>query len=140
MVCLIPFLVISVLGVAFILGAMATSSFLEKKKQAATLLALGAKKGKFFALYIGESMLISVIGALLALFLSPLLSRLANLYFSSTLAVGELIQIPYRSLLGIPFLMELALVAIAMILVLLAAGIPLKRLLKGNLGMELRDE
>jgi ABC-type lipoprotein release transport system permease subunit len=55
--CLIPFMIIEVLGVAFILGSLSYSSFMERRKQAAILSALGASENDRSFLYEGEGFL-----------------------------------------------------------------------------------
>jgi ABC-type antimicrobial peptide transport system permease subunit len=138
---LLPFLLIEVLGVAFILGSLAYSSFLERKKEAAILWALGARKDDTALLYEG-----GLVSHLLPLGRGPRLvasfpfERLLSSLLEKHLSIPGLIRIPYFSYFGIPFLPILALFLFAFFTSLLGASLPLHLAMKANLAEELRDE
>lgn len=137
---LLPFLLVEVLGVAFILGSLAYSSFLERKKEAAILWALGARHSETSFLYEGGSLWTSLLSALSALVLSFPAERFLSALFLKTLHIPGLIRIPYEEYLGIPFLPILALFCFAVITSLSGASLPLTLAMRANLAEELRDE
>lgn len=137
---LVPFALIMGVGVAFILGAMATSSFLERKKQAAIILSLGADKTHFRALYLIEAVAFSLIGGVVALLFSPLSQYLSSLYFLKSFSLENMVRIPFLSFYGFPMFAFVAVIVLSIVFALIGAGIPLIHMMKGNLNKELRDE
>ena len=138
--CLIPFIVIEVLGIAFILGSLSYSSFMERRKQAAILTALGASKNDRSFIYEGEGFLNAFLSSIIALVLSFPLERLLSSYLKSQTGMGSLIDIPYFSYLGYPMLPIVATVVFALIVALFSSALPLGFVAKRPLAEELRDE
>ena len=138
--CLIPFIVIEVLGIAFILGSLSYSSFMERRKQAAILTALGASKNDRCFIYEGEGFLNAFLSSIIALVLSFPLERLLSSYLKSQTGMGSLIDIPYFSYLGYPMLPIVATVVFALIVALFSSALPLGFVAKRPLAEELRDE
>ena len=138
--CLIPFIVIEVLGIAFILGSSSYSSFMERRKQAAILTALGASKNDRSFIYEGEGFLNAFLSSIIALVLSFPLERLLSSYLKSQTGMGSLIDIPYFSYLGYPMLPIVATVVFALIVALFSSALPLGFVAKRPLAEELRDE
>lgn len=137
---LIPFLAIEVAGVSFIIGSLAYSSFLERKKQAAILSSLGARKGELRSLYLSGSLLTSFLAALLALALAYPLEKAASLFLEKKVGIAGLIRIPMAIYGGIPGFPIWVLLAFSLVLALVGAGLPLAHAQKANLAEELRDE
>lgn len=137
---LIPFLVIEVLAVAFIMGSLAYSSFLENRKEAAILLAMGARGADVSLLYLSESLFSSFLSAVLALGLVPFLEKAFNPFLEGKTGVAQLLELPLGSFLGIPLLVEGALFLLALILASLGAGLPLAIAKRRPMAESLRDE
>lgn len=137
---LIPFLVIGIIGVAFIVGSLAYSSFLERRKEAAILSALGARSSEIRFLFLSGSFLTVFLGVLAALSLSYPLEKYGSFLLERFLGIADLIQIPLGEYLGIPGFLILALSSFAGLISALGAGLPLYKAQKANLAEELRDE
>ena len=138
--CLIPFIIIEVLGIAFILGSLSYSSFMERRKQAAILTALGASKNDRSFVYEGEGFLNAFLSSIVALVLSFPLERLLSFYLKSQTGMASLIDIPYFSYLGYPFLPVVATIVFALVVALFSSALPLGFVAKRPLAEELRDE
>lgn len=137
---LIPFLILSMASFAFILGAITLSSFIEKKKEAAILMALGARKGEVTSLYESEAVASSLFSAILAVVLSFPCTFFFNLYLFEKIGIPSLIQIPYESYFGVPLFPILGIVLLAILLGYFASSIPLFFARRLPLAEELRDE
>ena len=137
---LIPFLVIEGLSSAFIIGALSYSTFLEHRKEAAILLAMGAKKKDVSWLYLLESLFVAVFSAVFALALVPLLEKALNPLLNAKTGIPNLLFLPYDELFGIPFLVIGASLLLSSILSILGAGLPLAIVQKRPMAESLRDE
>jgi len=138
--CLIPFLIISIIGVAFVLGSLSCSSFLERKKQAAILISLGATKDDLSFIYEGEGYLNVLIASFIALLLSFPAQKLLSLYLESQVGLSDLIRIPFSSFLGIPFFPIIVIVIFALLVAVFGSSLPLSFMTKKPVVEELRDE
>ena len=138
--CLIPFMVIEVLGVAFILGSLSYSSFMERRKQAAILSALGASENDRSFLYEGEGFLNAFLASIIALVISFPLEKLLSFYLETQTGMDSLIQIPYFSYLGLAFLPVIGIIVFSLIVALFSSSLPLSFVSKRPLVEELRDE
>lgn len=137
---LVPFLIIEILGVAFILGSLAYSSFLERRKEAAILEALGARKSDRAFIYESESVLTSLLSAFFALGLSLPLEKAFSCFLEATTGIRDLVAIPYASYLGVPFFPAIALMAFALLVSAFGGALPLEIAARASLVGELRDE
>jgi putative ABC transport system ATP-binding protein len=137
---LVPFLGIEIAGVGFILGSLAYSSFLERKKEAAILMSLGARKQDLRSLYLGGSFFTAIAGVLAALSLALPLEKYGSVLLEKAVGVSHLISIPLGSYFGVPFFLIIALFAFAILISALGAGLPLLKAEKSNIAEELRDE
>jgi ABC-type antimicrobial peptide transport system permease subunit len=137
---LIPFLVIGFLGVSFIIGSLAYSSFLERKKEMAILLSLGARLKDVRFLSLAPSVFTSLTAAVAALAFALPLERYGSFFLEKKAGVANLLSIPLGSYFGIPGFLFLALGFIGLLLPLLGAGIPLRHASHNELSEELRDE
>jgi putative ABC transport system ATP-binding protein len=137
---LVPFLIIGFLGVSFIIGSLAYSSFLERKKEMAILLSLGARGKDVRFLSLAPSVFTSLSAAVAALAFALPLERYGSLFLEKKAGVANLLSIPLGSYFGIPGFLFLALGFISLLLPLLGAGIPLRHASHNELSEELRDE
>lgn len=137
---LAPFLLIEMIGVAFILGSLSYSTFLERRKQTAILMALGARKNDLEFIYESEPFLTSGLSAILALALSYPSSLLASLYLEKEVGIAHLITIPYWRYFGIPFFPIVALLLFAALIAVFSGVLPLHVARRRNVVEELRDE
>lgn len=137
---IVPFLVIELLIAIFIIGAIAFSSFIERRKETAILNALGGRRGQIAQAYASESATVSLLGMAAALLISPLASWGLNLYLSHRIAIDHLIQIPFRAFLGISYFFIPFLLIIAFLVGYLGSRIPLQSIYRTRLAEALRDE
>jgi putative ABC transport system ATP-binding protein len=137
---LIPFMVIEILGVAFILGSLAYSSFLERRKEAAILEALGARKADRAFIYEGESVLTSLLSAGLALAFSFPLGKAFSSFLALETGIADLVSVPYASYLGTPLFPVVAITAFALFVSAFGGALPLEIASRASLVGELRDE
>ena len=138
--CLTPFIVIEVLGIAFILGSLSYSSFMERKKQAAILTALGASQSDRSFIYEGEGFLNAFFSSLIALLLSIPLQGFLSAFLKSQTGISSLIRIPFLSYLGIPLLPIIGVIVFSLLVALVSSALPLSFASKRPLTEELRDE
>jgi len=137
---IMPFMMIEVIGVAFILGSLTYSSFLERKKQAAILEALGARKEDRLLIYQSEPVFNAFISSLFSFLLSYPLMKIANFYLAKEVGLKTLVSIPYFSYLGIPFFPILLLLIFSLFIAFISGTLPLKIASSRSLVEELRDE
>lgn len=138
--CLIPFLIISIVGVAFVLGSLSCSSFLERKKQAAILTSLGATKDDLSLIYEGEGFMNVIFSSLLALALSLPAQKLLSLFLENRVGLTGLVRIPFSSFLGIPFFPIIVIVVFALLVAIFGSSLPLSLIARKPVVEELRDE
>lgn len=137
---LLPFLIIGVVSVFFIMGSLAFSSFMRRKKEAALLWALGARKNDVTSLFLSESVFLSLLSAFGALSIAYPAQRLLAAFLYAKTKVAGLIEIPWRTFLGIPLFPIIGILLFSILTPLIGAGLPLWRAKRTNLVEELRDE
>ena len=137
---LIIFVVISFVGVNFILGMISLSNFLERKKDSAILSCLGSRNSSIKQLFINQNFIIILISYMISIGLAILLTQIINPIFSSKFGLMNIIDIPFASFLGVPYLLIFGLFAVAFICSLLFTLIPICIYKKTSLSNELRDE
>lgn len=137
---LVLFVGIALVGLALILGMASYSSLIAGKKENAILTVIGAKRKDVLSIYVFEAIVLCVGSAALAFGLSPLLQWLFNLLLQREFDVFGLVNIPYESYLGIPFLSEIILFGFALLLGFLSSFIPMMVNKKMPIVEELRDE
>ena len=138
--CLIPYLLIEVASVSFILGSLSYSSFVEKKKQAAILSVLGASQSDRSFIYEGEGYFNAMISSLLALVLSIPIQKIASSFLEKEIGISGIINIPYLRFMGVPYLPIIGIVLFALVIAFVGCSIPLAIASKRPLVEELRDE
>ena len=132
--------VIAAFSLSALLGMSGYSCFYSHKKEGAILRILGAKEGDVSSLFVEETMFVSFFSMLASLLSAPSLSRLVNSYFFSEFGIASLIRVPLSSLLGIPFLLPLAGLGVALGIGFFSSWIPLTFHKNASLGNEVRDE
>ncbi|MEE5995965.1 MAG: ABC transporter permease, partial [Candidatus Enteromonas sp.] len=137
---LLLFVGIAFLGVFFIVALSSYSSFAKRRKEAAILLALGARKRSVRNIYVQESMLVGALSSVASLSLFPLVTKFVNGYLEKTFSMGSLIAIPYHSFLGVPYLLPMLLLLFALLTSFASTSIALSILRKFPLATVLRDE
>ncbi|MCH3909071.1 MAG: ABC transporter ATP-binding protein/permease [Bacilli bacterium] len=137
---LMPFLFIAILGVSFIVAFLAYSSFLERKKEAAILWALGSDRKSSMALHLLPSVITSFLAALLSLTASSPVSKAFSKIISSKVGMDNLIKIPYLKMFGIPFLLPLGIIVFSLLIAFIGAYVPYRSVKNKNLSEELKDE
>jgi len=137
---LVFFIAIAWIGSIFIIGMIDFSSFVEKKKEVAILYSLGASRNAIRNIFIYESMGIGLLSVLSALPLSGLLAYIINAMAEKYLGLVSVMVIPFFSISGIPFLLEIGLLVLAFLTSYGATMIPLTLFDKISLADELRDE
>lgn len=101
---LILFLIISLIGTVIIISIISFASYSEDRKNSAILTSIGASKDNILDIYFKEASLTGLISLFSALFLSFGLAKLINLVIFNLIDLSNLIVIPLKSFLGIPFL------------------------------------
>lgn len=139
-VSLVPFIVIEVISVAFIIGALAYSTFVEHRKEAAILSALGAENSAVSSTYFDESLLVTMSSSVFALFLLPLIEKIVNPFLASKTGMSGLLSLPSNALFGIPFSVPLAVLVLAFVLTAVGSCLPLAIARRKPLVESLRDE
>lgn len=139
-VSMVPFLVVEAVTLCFIIGALAYSTFLEKRKEAAILSALGARSGDVEMLFLLESVIVTMCGGFFSLSILPLLEKLLNPFLLAKTGLPNLLSLPLLSFQGIPLLVPVVLFLLACLLSILGAGLPLAILIRRPLAESLRDE
>jgi ABC-type lipoprotein export system ATPase subunit/ABC-type antimicrobial peptide transport system permease subunit len=137
---IVPFMVMGVCGIAFVIGSMAYSGFLQHRKEAAILHSLGARKNHLRFLYVSSSVLIAFASAFLSLLIVEPLVRLLNPLVNARLGVDSAIRVHLFIYQGMPFIVESVTTLFLVILALAGSGIPLYFALRAPLVEELRDE
>lgn len=131
---------LSLVGLGAILAMMAFSSFVSRKKEVAVLLSLGARRDDVAFIFGLEAGLICLLASLLALALASPLANLANHFLQKNYGFAEMIVMPWKEYLGIPYVLLFGLPLIAAFLGFLLGAIPIVISSSIPLSEELRDE
>ncbi len=137
---LLPFLLIEIFGICFILSSLTYHSFLERRKQAAITTSLGARENDVNLIYQSEPIINSIFSSAVSLALSFPLSNLISKLLERKAGLSSIIKIPYFSFLGIPYFPFVALISFSLLVAIISCSIPLFVTRKRNLLEELRDE
>ena len=139
-IALTIFVIVSFLGLNFILGMIALSSFIEKKKESAIMTCLGAKSKDIISLFLEENHLIVISSFLTSILLSFPLTALLNKIFLNYYGLNNLFVIPYMSFYDIPLLFPIGLLLIFLLISTLFIAIPISIYKSKSISNELRDE
>ncbi len=137
---LIVFVSIAFVGVNFILGMLALSSFISRKKESAILTCLGAKDISIISIFLKENYILIFVAFLIASALSCPLSILMNLVLEKSFGLTSLIKIPYLSFLNIPYIFLPLLLLVFIFVSTLFLLIPILIYKNKSTVNELRDE
>ncbi|MCQ2802297.1 MAG: ABC transporter ATP-binding protein/permease [Bacilli bacterium] len=133
------FLIIAMIGVAMILGISSFSSYSDDKKESAILTCIGASKDEIYSIYIGESLLTTIISICFSIPLSLYLTKLLNPLITKYTDVKNLISIPLDNLFGIRYFLPIILLIGCVIFSVLITYIPIKFSKGNNLKSELQS-
>lgn len=134
------FVIISIVGVIFILGITTYSSFVHYKKERAILSSMGAGNNSILDIFLNESILISLLSAVLSILLSFPLSKLVSKLFFTKFNVDNLIIIPFAKYFNIAYFPIIAVTLLAIIISFLSCYIPYLSFKRKDLKEDLKDE
>ena len=137
---LFVFIIIAFIGVNLILGMFALSNFIERKKESAILTCLGGKNSSLVKLYLKQNFYLVTFSIIFGAILSLPFQYLINHFVDNRFGLSNLIDIPFLSYFGIPFLLILGVYLIALFISSLFTMTPLFLYRKISLTDELRDE
>lgn len=137
---LFVFVIITFIGVNFILGMISLSTFIENKKNSAILTCLGARNNSIQSIYLSENYLVVIVSILISIPISILIQLLLNKIIYKNFALSNLIDIPFLRFMGVPLILPLAITLIAFIFSLIFTLTPMFVYRHISLSDELRDE
>ena len=137
---LVPFLFLIFFAAVFICASLSFSSFLERKKEAAILLSLGASFSSIISVYVYESMLVSLFSMLLAFLFSMVVQTCLNPILENVTKIKSLISIPFSSFLNVNFLLIILSILLSLILPFIGTSLPMITFKRNTLVEELNDE
>ena len=134
------FVIISLLGVIFILGISTYSSFVHYKKERAILASLGANNNDIFDIFFIESFLVTMFSSLISILISIPLSKLTSKLFFTKFSVENLIIIPFDNYFNIKYFPIIFVVLISILVSFLSTYFPFLFYKRNNILEELKDE
>lgn len=134
------FLVIALVGTALIMGIISFSFYSEERKNIAILSCLGANMDSINDIYCQENILIGGLSFLISIILAPLLQLVVNLIVNKLTGFIDIVQIPFRYFIGIPFALPILIFVGTMVVCLLSTLLPILFSKKISLKEELKDE
>lgn len=137
---LLIFVVISFIGILLLLGFTSFSSFIQNKKQSAILTCLGSRNSSIISIYLNNTLLVLCISLIIGSIFSFVSEIVINKIIYSNLLLENLISIPFKTFLGIPFGLILLVFAVSYIFSALFTVLPILFYKKVNVADELRDE
>ena len=132
------FLAIGIVGTLLILTIISFTNYSEDRKVSAILSSIGARDSDIENIYVNENLYSGFISLVLSLTLSYPLSLLINKIIYKYINVSQIIDIPYKSFLNIPFLYPLAITVVIIFLITIATVLPIKFSKRRNLSLELK--
>ncbi len=137
---LFVFVIISFIGVNFILGMISLSTYIENKKNSAILTCLGARQRSIQSIYLTENYLLIFISIVLSIALSLVSQIVLNNIINKRFALDNLISIPFSAFYNVPFGLILFLLVIALFFSTIFTLTPMLIYRHISLSDELRDE
>ena len=122
---LLIFLAITIIGSILIIGIMSFTSYSEDHKISAILSCLGANESEICSLYLNESLFNGFISIAISFLAAYGLSILANNLINRFIDLQNLISIPLKTFLGIPFLFPFLVLAIDLLICMLVTSAPI---------------
>ena len=133
------FLILVIIGTILIMGIVSISSYTEDKKRSAILSSIGASKDSVISIYVNENLTVGIIAMFLSFLLAPLLSNLGNYLVNKFTGIESVINIPFLSFYGIPFLFPLLIVLAVILTIIISTIIPISFSKKISLKNELQS-
>ncbi len=137
---LIIFVIIAFAGINFILGMISLSTFLENRKNTAILTCLGARNSSIYAIHLIENYLIIFFSYFSSIFLANFLQSKLNEIIYEKFMLKNLITMPLKMYLGVPYGLIIILGIIAFICSTLFTLVPMIIYRHNSITDELRDE
>ena len=137
---LVIFVIIAFAGINFILGMISLSTFLENRKNTAILTCLGARNSSIYSMHLIENYLIIFFSFISSIFLANFLQSKLNQIIYSKFMLKDLIIVPIKMYLGIPFGLVIILGLVAIVCSTLFTLIPMIIYRHNSITDELRDE
>lgn len=134
------FIILSFIGVCFIIGITSLSSFVSNKKESAILTILGARNKEVQSIFVNESLSVVLLSLLTSFALSYPTQLLVNKLVKKFAGIPDIISIPYSSFLGYPYLLPIVIFTITITVTLIFILTPLLIYKKISLSNELKDE
>ena len=134
------FVLISFVGILLLLGFTSFSSFIQNKKQSAILTCIGSKNSSIISIYLNNTLLILCISLIIGSLFSFAVEILVNKIIYSNFLLENIISIPFKSFVGIPFGLIFLIFAVSYIVSALFTVLPIVFYKKINVAEELRDE
>lgn len=131
------FLVIALVGTAMIIGIVSFASYAEDIKDSAILLCIGATREDISSLYVFENCLIGLIGLALSFIIALVSQNPLNHLIERFTSLINIIDIPFNSFHGRPFLFPLLIVMSTLLICILATYLPISFSKKISLKEEL---
>ncbi|MBO6261441.1 MAG: ABC transporter ATP-binding protein/permease [Bacilli bacterium] len=119
------FLVISLVGTMMIIGIISFASYNEDIKESAVLLSLGAKMDDVAALYLFENFLLGIISLVLSFIITTFIEKPLNSLIEHFTTLIDIVDIPFKSFMGKPFLFPLIIIVSALFICLIATYLPI---------------
>lgn len=119
------FLVISLVGTMMIIGIISFASYNEDIKESAVLLSLGAKRDDVAALYLFENFLLGIISLVLSFIITTFIEKPLNSLIEHFTTLIDIVNIPFKSFMGKPFLFPLIIIVSALFICLIATYLPI---------------
>ncbi len=119
------FLVISLVGTMMIIGIISFASYNEDIKESAVLLSLGAKRDDVAALYLFENFLLGIISLVLSFIITTFIEKPLNSLIKHFTTLIDIVDIPFKSFMGKPFLFPLIIIVSALFICLIATYLPI---------------
>ena len=133
------FLGIALIGIALILGIISFASYNEDIKDSAILLCCGARRDDIALIYVSESLIIGLISVVISFALGTFLANPVNELIEKFTSLIGVIDIPFKSLNGKPFLFPTLIVIVTMLVCLFATYLPIAISKKISLKEELKE-
>ena len=122
---LIIFLIITIIGSVLIIGIMSFTSYSEDHKISAILSCMGASESEICSIYLNESIVNGFISLLISFGVAYGLSIFINNLVLKLVDLQNLVVIPLKSFLGIPFLFPLLFLILNLLICILVTSTPI---------------
>lgn len=119
------FLVISLIGSVLILGVFSFSAYNDDKMESSILSCLGARNYEIVSIFTSESLIVVFLSFLLSTVLSTFIQNPLCLLLEKLVFIPNLIQIPFKSFLGIRGLLPISIFSIMTLVTLLFTSLPI---------------